>query len=101
MAQSFEFKITPREQIRGDSDLRARIIVLERAVQELQARVLMMPQVVGTVVSPNKWYCQAKAFMNSYDSFGTSELEAKVATEKKCRAENNEMHCHATCQESK
>lgn len=104
-AQSIEFKINPKGETGSDSDLRRRVLALERAVQELQMRMLQpmisAPVAAPVVVSPNRWYCEASAFTKKYDSFGPTELEAKVAVKKKCGAENHSMHCEPVCQEAK
>lgn len=45
------------------------------------------------------WFCTTKAFMKTFNAYGSTQLEAKQATIASCKTQYHEMHCDdVTCQ---
>lgn len=59
-------------------------------------------QPAPAAANPRAWYCEVKAFMDTFDGYGPTRLEATKAAQTACQGKNHEMHCRdAKCQENR
>jgi len=77
----------------GDNNNRnvmGRMMMLERAVRDLQNRVY---QLEDTRPNFERWSCRVTAFGKTYMDEGTTRNEAENRTIQKCERQNNAMFC--------
>ncbi len=43
--------------------------------------------------NPKAWYCTSEAFMQNFQAFGPTEIEARQATQQACQQKYHAMHC--------
>lgn len=84
-------------------DLERRVILLERAVWQLQKRVFDLESAGSQPKPPttDTWLCSTKAFGNEYTATGGSKAVAKHRAIEACKRGNdgNSFHCRSvTCE---
>jgi hypothetical protein len=104
-ARAIEFRIVPESSDSDGrhSDLRARVRMLERAVEELQIKVfnLQAGQPPAQTENPKKWFCEMKAFTKTFKAFGPTKIETTQIVKDQCIKEYSEITCkEPTCQEN-
>lgn len=45
------------------------------------------------VGNPKAWYCNIRAFMDEFEAFGPTQIEARQLTIQQCVGKHHEMHC--------
>lgn len=64
-----------------------------------QGGVVQQQQTQVVATNNRAWFCEVEAFMDKFEGWGATKLEATKAAQGECKMKNHEMHCkNAKCQ---